>query len=64
MNRLKLDQTLLKLEKIWTIAIPKIATSGQRMKDRWKRGTLPFKTNLRSSRYDFRFSRYHRVKKR
>ena len=32
------------------------------MKDRWKRGTLPFKTVLRSSRYDFRFLRYRRVK--
>ena len=39
-------------------------TSGQRMNDHWKRGTLPFKTLFHLSRYDFRLLRYRRVKKR
>ena len=39
-------------------------TSGQRMSDRWKRGTLPFKTLFHLSRYDFRLPRYRRVKQK
>ena len=39
-------------------------TSGQRMKDRQKRGSFPFKTLFRLSRYDFRLPRYRRVKTR
>ena len=39
-------------------------TSGQRMNDRWKRGTLLFKTLFHLSRYHFRFPRYRRVKRR
>ena len=34
------------------------------MNDRWKRGTLPFKTLFHLSRYRFRFPRYHRAKQR
>ena len=34
------------------------------MNDRWKRGTLPFKTLFHLSRYRFRFPRYRRVKQR
>ena len=34
------------------------------MNDRWKRGTLPFKTLFHLSRYHFRFPRYRRVKRR
>ena len=37
--------------------------SGQRVNDRQKRGILPFETLFDSSRYDFRFPRYRRVKK-
>ena len=39
-------------------------TSGQRMSDRWKRRTFPFKTLFHSSRYDFRLPRYRRAKTR
>ena len=39
-------------------------TSGERINDRWKRGFLLFKTVFGPSRYDFRFPRYRRVKKR
>ena len=34
----------------------------RRIEARQKRGTFPFKTLFHSSRYDFRFSRYRRVK--
>ena len=34
------------------------------MNDRWKRGTLPFKTLFHLSRYRFRFPRYRRAKQR
>ena len=37
-------------------------TSYQRVSDHSKRGTFPFKMLFHSSRYDFRFSRYRRVK--
>ena len=36
----------------------------ERMKDRWNRGTLRFKMLFDSFRYDFRLSRYRRVKRR
>ena len=39
-------------------------TSGQRVNDHWKRGTLLFKTLFDLSQYDFRFPRYRRTKKR
>ena len=39
-------------------------TSYQRMSDHSKRGTFPFKMLFHSSRYDFRFPRYRRVKKK
>ena len=39
-------------------------TSGRRMSDRWKRGTLPFKTLFHLSRYDFRLPRYRRVEQK
>ena len=39
-------------------------TFNQRNKDHWKRGTFPFKTLFDLSRYDFRFRRYRRVKKK
>ena len=38
-------------------------TSGERINDRWKRGSLLFKTVFGPSRYDFRLPRYRRVKK-
>ena len=55
---------VLKLEKVWTAVTPKVATSGQLMKDSQKRETLPFKMLFYLFLNDFRFSRYHRVKKR
>ncbi len=39
-------------------------TFGQRVEDRWKRDTFPFKTLFCLSRYDFRFPRYRRVKRK
>ena len=39
-------------------------TSGGWINDRWKRGTLSFKTLFDLFRYDFRFPRYRRVKER
>ena len=39
-------------------------TLDQRAKDHWKRGIFLFKLIFDLSRYDFRFSRYRRVKKR
>ena len=62
-NRLKRIEILLKVRKIWVAIIPKIVTSGERMKDRWNRWTFSFKTLFRLSRYDFRFPRYRRAKK-
>lgn len=38
--------------------------SGHRMNDRWKRGILPFKMFFHLSRYDIRFPRYPRVKRK
>lgn len=37
-------------------------TSGERVNDHRKRGTLPFKTLFPLSRYDFRFPSYRRAK--
>ena len=36
----------------------------RRMNDRWNRGIFPFKTLFDLSRYDFRFPRYRRAKKK
>lgn len=44
--------------------ILKIIILDERMKDSYKRGILLFETLFRLSRYDFRFPKYHRVKKR
>ena len=57
-------QSRLKLEKLWIAITPKIMTRGQRMNDHQKRGIFTFKTLFDSSRYDFRFPRYRRVKRK
>lgn len=41
-----------------------MVTSYRRVKARWKREILPFKTLTHLSRYDSRFPRYHRSKKK
>ena len=64
-NRLSsLYQTLLKLEKIWIAITPKIVNFKRRVRDHWKRGTFLFKTLFELFRYDFRFPRYRRVKRK
>lgn len=55
---------LLKLGKLWTVVTSKIMIFNQRARDRWKRETFIFKMPSDLFRYDFRFQRYPRVKKK
>ena len=61
---LKSDQIVLKLGKFRTAVTPRTATSGGRARGRWKRGSFLFETLFHSSRYEFRLSRYRRVKRK
>ena len=54
----------LKLGNLWTGIASKIMTFYQRVSDHWKREIFPFKLPSHLRRYDFRFPRYHRLKKR
>ena len=57
-----LIKNVLKLGKLWTAISSRIATSGQRAEHHRKRRISPFKTLFHLSGYNFRFSRYPRVK--
>ena len=55
---------LIKISKNLNRYNSEIITSNQRMNDHWKRRSFPFKMLPHLSQYDFRFPRYHRVKKK
>ena len=55
-------QILLKIPKVCVTIIPKLFIISRKNVHRKKRRTFPFKILFVSSRYDFRFLRYRRVK--
>ena len=60
----RLEIVLLKFGKLWSAIIPKVVILGERAKDRSKRRIFLFRTHFCLSRYNFRFPRYRRVKRK